>query len=67
MNVTYYQKLLANDSARAVLEKPCGLELLFILLKCEHDAVDYVIENSNDLLSNIKPCRAAFFCIHSAI
>ena len=60
MNIIRYQKLLSNNGARAFLAKPYGLELLFMLHKCECDLTDNGIEDSYDLFSCLKPRRAAF-------
>ena len=60
MDIFRYQKLLSNDGARAFLAKPYGLELLFLLHRCECDLIDNGIEGSYDLLRYLKPRRAAF-------
>ena len=60
MKYNTYKKLLKNVGARAFLVKPYGLELLFILERCERENADNGIEDSYEMLSHFKPRRAAF-------
>ena len=55
-----YQKLLENVGAKAFLSKPYGLELLFILDRCESENADNGVENTYELLTHFMPRRGAF-------
>ena len=60
MSFNKYKKLLENDGTRAFLAKPYGLELLFILERCELENADNGVEDTHELLTQFKPRRGAF-------
>ena len=60
MSYDEYKKLLKNVAIRAVLAKPYGLELLFILERCELENADNGLEDTYELLTQFKPRRGAF-------
>ena len=60
MGYEEYQKLLENVGTRAFLAKPYGLELLFILERCELENADNGVEDTHEMLTQFKPRRGAF-------
>ena len=60
MSYNEYKKLLENVGTRAFLAKPYGLELLFILERCEMEHADNGVEDTYELLTQFKPLRGAF-------
>ena len=60
MSYDEYRKLLDNVGTRAFLAKPYGLELLFILERCELESADNGVEDTHELLTQFKPRRGAF-------
>ncbi|MDA9897326.1 hypothetical protein N9D90_00820 [Alphaproteobacteria bacterium] len=60
MNYDEYQGLLENVGIRSFLTKPYGLELLFILERCELENADNGVEDTHELLTQFKPRRGAF-------
>ena len=60
MSYDEYRKLLENVGTRAFLAKPYGLELLFILERCELENADNGVEDTHELLTQFKPRRGAF-------
>ena len=60
MTYNEYRKLLENVCTRAFLAKPYGLELLFILERCELENADNGVEDTHELLTQFKPRRGAF-------
>ena len=60
MNELRYQTLLQNSGAECFLSKPYGLELLYVLDKCNRDAADNGIDDTFDLILFNKPRREAF-------
>jgi len=51
MSYNEYRKLLENVGTRAFLAKPYGLELLFILERCELENADNGVEDTHELLT----------------
>ena len=51
MNYDEYRKLLENVGTRAFLTKPYGLELLFILERCDSENADNGVEDTHELLT----------------
>ena len=60
MSFDEYRKLLENVGTRKFLAKPYGLELLFILERCELVNADNGVEDTHELLTQFKPRRGAF-------
>ena len=60
MRYNEYKNLLENVGTRAFLAKPYGLELLFILERCELENADNGVEDTHELLTQFKPRRGAF-------
>ena len=60
MSYNQYRKLLENPGTRAFLAKPYGLELLFILERCELENADNGVEDTHEFLTQFKPRRGAF-------
>ena len=60
MNELRYQTLLQNSGAALFLSKPYGLELLYVLDKCNSNAADNGIDDTFDLILFNKPRREAF-------
>ena len=65
MSYNEYRKLLENVGTRAFLAKPYGLELLFILERCELENADNGVEDTYELLTQFKPRRGAFSTFYS--
>ena len=60
MSYDKYKKLLENVGTRSFLAKSYGLELLFILERCELENADNGVEDTHELLTKFKPRRGAF-------